>query len=125
MATKKTSKINISEPLDDIENVDHKVRYHNINIDGEKYRTLITENYKNRKSWVKPDVKKVYSQIPGTIVKVYIQEGQVAKQGELMLILEAMKMKNRLLFPINGIVKKIYVSEEERVPKGYLMVELE
>jgi biotin carboxyl carrier protein len=36
-----------------------------------------------------------------------------------------MKMKNRLLFEKGGIVKAIHVSEGEKVPKDYLMIELE
>ena len=41
-----------------------------------------------------------------------------------MMVLEAMKMKNKIYFPIDGTVKKIYVTENEKVPKKHLMVEL-
>ncbi|MBI9055189.1 MAG: acetyl-CoA carboxylase biotin carboxyl carrier protein subunit [Bacteroidales bacterium] len=93
-------------------------------VHGENYKTFLTEKYKNRKKWQEPDPKKFYSQIPGTVIKVYVEEGQEVKEGELMMILESMKMKNRIYFLDNGIVKKIYVNENERIPKGHLMVEL-
>ena len=41
-----------------------------------------------------------------------------------MMILEAMKMKNKIEFPEDGVVKKIYVKENQQIPKGYLMVEM-
>jgi len=126
MATKeKTTKKNA--PTIPVVEVDDslKERYHVINIDGDKYRTLYTESYKKRVMWVKPDIKKIYSEIPGTVIKIYVTVGQEVKEGELMLVLEAMKMKNKLLFPIDGVVKKIYISENEKIPKKTLMVELE
>ncbi len=92
---------------------------------GAKYKTLFTEKYKNRKKWEQPDVRKIKSLIPGTVIKVYVEEGQKVKEGDLMMILEAMKMKNKIYFPIDGKVKKIYVTEEEKVPKDHLMIELE
>lgn len=112
---------------DSMENKDAlKTRYSSlmIQIQGAKYKTLLTEKYKNRKKWENPDINKVFSDIPGTVVKVYVEEGQKVKEGDLMMILEAMKMKNRIYFPKDGTVKKIHVKEEERVPKGFLMIEL-
>jgi biotin carboxyl carrier protein len=103
-----------------------KIRYSSLmlQVQGAKYKTLLTEKYKNRKKWVNPDINQMFSDIPGTVVKIYVEEGQKVKEGELMMILEAMKMKNKIYFPVDGTVKKIYVKEEQRVPKGYLMIEL-
>ena len=103
-----------------------KVRYNSLVIQeqGAKYKTLLTEKYKHRKKWEKPDFRKIKSLIPGTVIKIYVEEGQKVKEGDLMMILEAMKMKNKIYFPIDGTVNKIYVTEEERVPKDYLMIEL-
>ena len=103
-----------------------KVRYSSLVIQeqGARYKTLLTEKYKNRKKWEEPNFKQIKSVIPGTIVKIYVEEGQKVKEGDLMMVLEAMKMKNKMYFPIDGTVKKIYVKEEERVPKDYLMIEL-
>ena len=106
------------------EAVASKPRYNTLCIDGVKYKTLLTEKYKNRKKWEEPDPKKIYSEIPGTVIDIYVKEGQKAKEGDLMLILEAMKMKNKLKFPEDGVVKKIYVKENQQIPKGYLMVEM-
>ncbi|MCD4834264.1 MAG: biotin/lipoyl-binding protein [Bacteroidales bacterium] len=101
-----------------------KVRFKTLVINDVKYKTLLTEKFKNREKWEEPNLKKILSQIPGTVIKVYVEEGQKVKEGDLMMVLEAMKMKNKIYFPIDGTVKKIYVTENEKVPKKHLMVEL-
>ncbi|MGE0089367.1 MAG: acetyl-CoA carboxylase biotin carboxyl carrier protein subunit [Bacteroidales bacterium] len=101
-----------------------KERYHTLCIDGDKYKTLYTEKYKKRVNWEKPDPKKFYSEIPGTIIKIHVTVGQKVQEGDLMLVLEAMKMKNKLIFPISGTVKKIYVEENQKIPRNTLMIEL-
>ena len=122
MATKKTK---VKKATTSNINVDAKTRFSTIStVHGENYKTLLTEKYKNRKKWEKPDFKKIVSAIPGTIIKIYAKEGQKVREGDLMMILEAMKMQNKMYFPMDGVVNKIYVSEEEKVPKGYLMIEL-
>jgi biotin carboxyl carrier protein len=51
-----------------------------------------------------------------------VKEGDKVKEGDILMHLEAMKMKNRVLSPFDGVVKKIYVKEGEIVPKNFLMV---
>ncbi|MDA3952095.1 MAG: acetyl-CoA carboxylase biotin carboxyl carrier protein subunit [Bacteroidales bacterium] len=114
---KKTTTSNINE--------DAKTRLSTIStVHGKNYKTFLTEKYKNRKKWEKPDFRKILSVIPGTVVKIHVKEGQEVKEGDLVMILEAMKMLNKIYCPMDGIVKKIYISDEEKVPKGHLMIEL-
>jgi len=104
---------------------DKKVRCKSLVIDGTKYRTQYNKKFQNRKKWDNPDPRKILSFIPGTIVKVYVKEGQEVKPGDNMLILEAMKMKNKVVFHREATVKSIKVKEGEKVPKNHLMIELE
>ena len=106
------------------DNGDKKVRCKSLVIDGTKYMTNYNKKFENRKDYVNPDPKKIFSFIPGTILKVYVKEGQEVKPGDNMLILEAMKMKNRVVFDKEATVKSIMVQEGEKVPKNHLMVEL-
>jgi biotin carboxyl carrier protein len=124
MATKsKTTKKVIEKPVIGEED-SSKERFHTICIDGDKYKTLFTEKYKRRINYESPNFKKIYSEIPGTVIKIHVTEGQKVNEGDLMLVLEAMKMKNKLIFPISGTVKKIHVLENEKIPKKHLMIEL-
>ena len=88
------------------------------------YVTRLTSKFKNRETWQRPDEKRVEAFIPGTIQRIMVKEGQKVSTGTPLLILEAMKMRNEVLSPLTGIIKKIHVSEGEMVPKSHLLVEM-
>ena len=102
---------------EDIEFIDFK--YEEIS-----YRTSVTKKFAGRKSYTPPDSRKVVAFIPGTILKVYVKEGQKVKKGDKLLVLQAMKMDNQLLATRAGTVKKIWVKQGEVVPKQHLLLEL-
>ena len=54
---------------------------------------------------------KVLSPMPGTILEVKVQNGQAVKAGDVMFILEAMKMENDNVAPQDGTLKQIVVSK--------------
>lgn len=93
-------------------------------VEARKYQTLLTEKYKQRKPWTAPNEREVRSHIPGTIVSVEVKEGQSVSAGELLLIHEAMKMRNRVVMPFDGTIKKICVAPGERIAKDVVMVEI-
>lgn len=94
-------------------------------IDGTKYRTFYNKKFENRKKYEAPDPNRIISYIPGTVVKLFVKEGQEVHKGDNMLILDAMKMKSHLVFNTSGMVKSVHVSEGVKVPKDFLMIELE
>lgn len=94
-------------------------------IHGGKYKTQLSVKFGNRKVWQKPNPRHVLSFIPGTIREVNVAEGDKVTKGDQLLVLEAMKMLNRIEAPINGVISKIYVEVDERIPKGKLMLEFE
>lgn len=96
-----------------------------LNIEYFKYRTLLTEKFQKRKIYKAKDPKQVLAFIPGTIRKVSVKEGDKVKAGDLLLILDAMKMKNRILSPFEGIVKKVNAEAGNIVAKNQVLVELE
>jgi glutaconyl-CoA decarboxylase len=60
--------------------------------------------------------------MPGTILDVKVTEGQTVKAGELILILEAMKMENEIVSPKDGVVNKIHTSKSSTVSTGEPLV---
>lgn len=102
-----------------------KDNYKVLNIDGEEYRTLFTEKFEKRTVYSPPDKCRITSFIPGTIEQIFIKEGQKVTKGEKLLILEAMKMKNLLIVPFDGIISSILIKEGQKVPKGELLVRIE
>ena len=96
-----------------------------LNIDYFKYRTQLTEKFIKRKVYEAEDPRMVMAFIPGTIRKINIKEGDQVTKGELLLTLEAMKMKNKIVSPLDGTVKKINVKTGNIVPKNTILVEIE
>lgn len=94
-----------------------------LEIGGALYETRLTNKFRNRENWFRPDERKVNAIIPGTIQRIMVREGEEVSPGTPMLILEAMKMRNEIVSPIHGIIRKIYVLEGDQVPKAQLLVE--
>lgn len=67
--------------------------------------------------------KKLYSVISGTIREIFVKPGDKVKEGQPVLILEAMKMRNRIPAEYDGVVKKVNVKVDQKVPKKHLLVE--
>jgi biotin carboxyl carrier protein len=70
-------------------------------------------------------MKKILSPMPGVIVKLNVKEGQQLKQGDVILVLEAMKMENEIKAERECIVRKVNTTEKKSVEKGELLIELE
>jgi glutaconyl-CoA/methylmalonyl-CoA decarboxylase subunit gamma len=64
----------------------------------------------------------IASPMPGKIVSIEVKPGQTVKDGELILVLEAMKMENDILCGRAGIVKEIRVTENAHVDTGDILV---
>ena len=92
-------------------------------IGGATYTTRLNSKFRNRETWRRPDVRKVVAVIPGTIQNIMVKEGAEVTQGTPLMILEAMKMENKVLSPIDGVIKKINVSKGEMVPKAHILLE--
>jgi pyruvate carboxylase subunit B len=56
--------------------------------------------------------------MPGMIIRYEVKEGATVKEGDVVLILEAMKMENSITSPVSGVVKKIGFKDGESVQKG-------
>ena len=100
-------------------------KYDSLEIDGLKYKTHLTTKFTNRQKWEKPNPGNVTTYIPGSIIDIYVQEGQEVEAGDLLCLLEAMKMHNKVLAPISGHVKKIHVKKGDKLPKNKSMFEIE
>ena len=64
----------------------------------------------------------VNSPMPGTILDVKVAVGQAVKEGELVCILEAMKMENEIYAPCSGSVAQVLVSKGATVDTGTPLV---
>lgn len=61
------------------------------------------------------DGEKITSPMPGTVLSVSVSDGQQVKAGDVILVLEAMKMENDIVAPHDGIIRKILVTKGSTV----------
>lgn len=64
------------------------------------------------------DEDTVNSPMPGTITSIRVTEGQQVEKGQVLFILEAMKMENEIMAPRDAVVSKIVVSSGKPVKTG-------
>lgn len=66
----------------------------------------------------------IISPMPGTILKLNVAEGQAVKAGDVVLILEAMKMENEIVAPCDGTIKQLLVSKGSTVDTDQILAVL-
>ena len=67
----------------------------------------------------------ITSPLPGKVTKVFRKPGNVIKKGEVILIVESMKMENEIAAKMDGTISKIIVSEGDSVKSGDLLAVIE
>ena len=69
--------------------------------------------------------KSIISPMPGAIVSVSVEPGQVVQDGQELLVIEAMKMQNLIKAQIDGKIKKVNVKPGQSVAVDELLIEFE
>lgn len=114
-----------------------------IRVNGTEYEVEIASEMKESKTPIlsrKPNITKpeegqikkvestnavkVNSPLPGTIFKINVKEGDTIKEGDVILVMEAMKMENNVIAEKGGTIKSIKVNVGDAVLQGDLLVEI-
>jgi biotin carboxyl carrier protein len=66
----------------------------------------------------------VKSPLPGSVLRIELKEGAVVKAGDVLLVMESMKMENNITSEFNGVVKKVAVAAGQTVMQDDLLVEI-
>jgi len=97
-------------------------------LEGEEIDIEIRPYLKPRDSGIESQVSKkviVRAPIPGRILQIFCGESERVEKEQLILILEAMKMKNRILAPISGRVSKVFVRVDDNVRQDQELIKIE
>ena len=86
-------------------------------IDDTTYETYYTKKFLRRKQVTIGETQLISAFIPGIIKEIFVKKGDRVSKGQPLLILEAMKMKNRVFAPRDGVIDDILVKIDEKVSK--------
>jgi len=107
---------------------DDKEKVFHIRVNGNVYKVQARDRYDellhelgldNLKSKKAANLK---APMPGLVVEVAVKEGDEVKQGDRLVVLEAMKMENILKAPADAVIKKINVSKGNAVEKNEVLI---
>jgi biotin carboxyl carrier protein len=109
------------------------MRKYNVNVNGTAYEVTVEEVKGGAAPAPAPAAapapapaaagsgEPVNSPMPGTILDVKVAAGQAVKSGDVLMILEAMKMENEIMAPKDGTVTSVAVSKGASVESGALL----
>ncbi len=69
-----------------------------------------------------PKAGGVKSPLPGTILEIFVKEGDAVKLGDRLLVLEAMKMENKIDADKQGVIKEVKVKAGDTVMEGDVLL---
>lgn len=113
--------------------IDGKMKSGYILRDGSNYwfhyegRTFLVEDENARaakKAQKGSNPLQVVAPMPGKIIKMFVNPGKAVKQGEVVVVMEAMKMEYSLKAEITGNVRAVNCKEGDQVTLGKLLVQL-
>lgn len=100
-----------------------------VEVNGNLYNVIVKtpfdELLEKTKSADKPKDIVVKSNMPGKIVQIFVQVGDQINKGDVILVLEAMKMENSIKALNKGIVKNVFVNQNDIISKNSKLIELE
>lgn len=96
-----------------------------IQIDGNHLNAQVAVGFHNSRTNTGSLSGQILSPMPGLIIDILVKIGDTVKQGETLLIQEAMKMQMKLRAPLDGIVTSIAAIPGAQVEKGMLLISLQ
>lgn len=79
----------------------------------------------SRRPSLAPGVQHVLAPLPGAILTVRVKEGEAVAEGQVLCLLEAMKMENEVVAPVAGVVREVHVTPGQSVAGGDVLFGLQ
>lgn len=116
------------------------MKQYEITIDGQVYQVSLKEISAADAQQVTPAAKSAEPPTPvpaatssgngttinapmaGNVIKINCQPGQNVKAGDVLIILEAMKMENEIVAPEDGVISNVFIKEGDSVSSGQKML---
>lgn len=114
-----------SDTTNNARNMDNDKDIRILNINNISYKTRLSKKFTGRKLYKPADPKMILSFIPGTVLDILVNADQPVSKGDDLMILDAMKMQNKLKSPVDGKIRNIPVKKGDKVSKGTLLIEMD
>ena len=102
-----------------------KEQFSSLALESGTYQTRLTRKYLLRQPYEKRIPGVIKAQIPGTVAEIDAVVGKMVLKGDTLMILDAMKMLNRIKAPHDGIVKALCVAAGQKISKGQILIVVE
>lgn len=79
---------------------------------------------KKKRQTEKKDTGSITAPIPGVVMNIFVQPGDIIKKDQVLVVLESMKMLMEFRAPSEGQVEKVSVAKGQKVEKGDMMVKI-
>ena len=96
-----------------------------IQINGNHLNAQVAVGYQGSQSNISKDSGRILSPMPGLIIDILVKIGDTVKQGETLIIQEAMKMQMKLRSPLDGMITAISTNPGDQVEKGILLISIQ
>ena len=84
----------------------------------------LVDNFSKKTGSLAKSADRIIAPMPGKITKIFVSEQQYVNKGDVLLVMEAMKMEYTLKSDLNGTVEKLSVRLSDQVTLGQLLVQL-
>ncbi len=91
-------------------------------VNGKSYEIDVKSGIEEKSSSSSGEGEEIKAGLPGNVLRIEVSEGQSVAEGDVLLVVEAMKMETEVKSPVSGTVKSILVSQGDKVVTGQVMI---
>jgi 3-methylcrotonyl-CoA carboxylase alpha subunit len=91
---------------------------------GDQHQEFLVEDPRTREFSASASTGGLTTPLPGVVSAVVVAEGQTVTAGEVLMVIEAMKMEHSITAPHDGVVRAIHFARGDRVPEGSELLSL-
>ncbi len=91
-------------------------------VNGKSYDISVKDGVEAKQGTAPGEGTPIKAALPGAVLKINVSEGDSIQEGDVILVLEAMKMETEIKSPISGVIKSIEVSVGDQVKNSQVMV---